>query len=65
MIDFEFELPFGATVGGRGQVAWTNREGMSGILVHLFHDKGREQLEAWLAAREQLSAPAAIAETSS
>ena len=65
MIEFEFELPFGATVSGRGQVAWTNREGMSGILVHSFHDKGRERLEAWLAAREQLSTPAVIAETSS
>jgi len=65
MIDFEFELPFGATVSGRGQVAWTNREGMSGILVHLFHDKGREQLEAWLSSREQLSSPTVVTETSS
>jgi len=30
---------------------------MSGILIHSFHDKGREQLEAWLASREQLSSP--------
>jgi len=65
MIDFEFELPFGATVSGRGQVAWTNQEGMSGILVHSFHGKGREQLEAWLTSREQLSSPSVVAETSS
>ena len=65
MIDFEFELPFGATVSGRGQVAWTNQEGMSGILVHSFHGKGREQLEAWLNSREQLSSPPVVAETSS
>ena len=65
MIDFEFELPFGETLSGRGQVAWTNKEGMSGILVHSFHGKGREQLEAWLTAREQLSTPAVTAETSS
>ena len=64
MIDFEFELPFGATVSGRGQVAWTNQEGMSGILVHSFHGKGREQLEAWLNSREQLSSPPVVAETS-
>jgi len=63
MIDFEFELPFGATVSGRGQVAWTNQEGMSGILIHSFHDKGREQLEAWLASREQLSSPPVVTET--
>jgi len=65
MIDFEFELPFGATVSGRGQVAWINQEGMSGILIHSFHVKGREQLEAWLSSREQLSSPPVVAETSS
>src|SRR5882724_10198766 len=63
MIDFEFELPFGEGVSGRGQVAWTNQEGMSGILIHSFHDKGREQLEAWLASREQLSSPPVVTET--
>jgi len=65
MIEFEFELPFGEALSGRGQVAWTNQEGMSGILVHSFHGKGREQLEAWLIAREKLSTPAVTAETSS
>jgi ActR/RegA family two-component response regulator len=65
MVDFEFELPFGAAVSGRGQVAWTNQEGMAGVLVHLFHGKGREQLEAWLSSREHLSSPRVGAETSS
>jgi DNA-binding response OmpR family regulator len=65
MIDFEFELPFGTAVSGRGQIAWTNQEGMAGILVHLFHGKGREQLEAWLSSREQLSSPTVVTETSS
>jgi len=65
MIDFEFEVSFGAIVSGRGQVAWTSKEGMAGILIHTFHGKGREQLEAWLAAREQLSTPTVVAETSS
>jgi len=65
MIDFEFELPFGANVSGRGQVAWTNQEGMSGVLIHSFHGKGREQLEAWLTSREQLSSPTVVAESSS
>jgi CheY-like chemotaxis protein len=65
MIEFEFEVPFGATVSGRGQVAWTSKEGMAGILIHSFHEKGREHLEAWLTAREQLSATNVVAETSS
>src|SRR5882762_10979708 len=64
MIDFEFEVPF-ATVSGRGQVAWTSKAGMAGILIHSFHERGREYLEAWLTAREQLSATSAPAETSS
>lgn len=65
MVDFEFELPFGAPVSGRGQIAWTNQEGMAGILVHSFQSKGREQLEAWLSSREQLSSPTVVTETSS
>ena len=65
MIDFEFEVSFGAIVSGRGQIAWTSKEGMAGILIHTFHGKGREHLEAWLSSREQLSTPPVAAETSS
>jgi len=65
MIDFEFEVPFGAPVSGRGQVAWTSKEGLAGIIIHTFHGKGREHLEAWLTAREQLSATTIVAKTSS
>jgi len=65
LIDFEFEVPFGATVSGRGQVAWTGKAGMAGILIHSFHERGREYLEAWLTSRELLSATSVPAETSS
>src|ERR1700674_233586 len=65
MIDFEFEVSFGAPVSGRGQVAWTSKEGLGGIIIHTFHGKGREHLEAWLTAPEQLSATTIVAETSS
>jgi ActR/RegA family two-component response regulator len=65
MIDFEFEVGFGAVVSGRGQVAWTSKEGMAGILIHTFQGKGRDHLEAWLSSREQLSTPPVAAETSS
>jgi response regulator RpfG family c-di-GMP phosphodiesterase len=64
-IEFEFELSFGATVSGKGQVAWTNKEGLAGIFMQMIHGKGREQLEAWLVAREQLSMTSVTAETSS
>jgi DNA-binding NarL/FixJ family response regulator len=55
VVDFAFELSLGACIGGKGQVAWMNTEGMAGIIVQTFHGKGREHLEAWLAAQEQLA----------
>jgi DNA-binding response OmpR family regulator len=54
IIDFEFELTLGGNVSGKGQVAWTNTEGMAGILLQSFRGTGRENLEAWLTAQEQL-----------
>ena len=57
VIDFEFDLSRGASVRGKGQVAWMSTEGMAGIILQIFHGKGREHLEAWLTAREQLGVP--------
>ena len=54
VIDFAFDLRMGASVSGKGQVAWINAEGMAGIMLQTFHEKGREHLEAWLTAQEQL-----------
>jgi hypothetical protein len=56
VIDFAFDLSLGASVSGKGQVAWINSEGLAGIVLQIFHGKGREQLEAWLTAQEQLAA---------
>lgn len=55
VVDFAFELTLGAIVSGKGQVAWTNSEGLAGIVLQTFHGKGREQLEAWLTSQGQLS----------
>jgi CheY-like chemotaxis protein len=55
VVDFAFELMLGGNISGKGQVAWTNTEGMAGIVLQTFHGKGREQLEAWLTAQEQLT----------
>jgi Tfp pilus assembly protein PilZ len=55
VVDFAFELTLGASISGKGQVAWTNTEGMAGVVLQTFHGKGREQLEAWLTSQEQLS----------
>jgi len=54
VLDFTFELSMGARISARGQVAWVNTEGMAGIILQTVRGKGSEQLEAWLAAREQL-----------
>jgi ActR/RegA family two-component response regulator len=53
-VDFAFELAFGLNVTGKGQVAWTNTEGMAGIMMETIHGKGREFLEAWLTTQEKL-----------
>ena len=53
-VDFAFELSLGVRVSGKGQVAWVNAEGMAGIIVQTLRGKGREQLDAWLAVREQV-----------
>lgn len=54
VFDFAFELSMGARISARGQVAWVNSEGMAGIILQTLRGKGREQLDAWLASREQL-----------
>jgi len=54
LIDFDFDLPARASVTGRGQVAWTNTEGMAGVILQNFRGTGRENLEAWLRIQEQL-----------
>jgi DNA-binding response OmpR family regulator len=55
MIDFAFDLAPGISVTGRGQVAWTNTEGMAGIILQTFRATGRQHLEVWLRSQEQLA----------
>jgi DNA-binding response OmpR family regulator len=52
-VDFAFELSLGVRLSGKGQVAWVNGEGMAGIILQTLRGKGKEQLDAWLAARER------------
>jgi CheY-like chemotaxis protein len=64
-VEFEFELSFGAHVSGKGQVAWTNKEGLAGIFMQMIRGKGRELLESWLVSREQLATASVTAESPS
>lgn len=56
VLDLAFELSLGVRISARGQVAWVNTEGLAGITLQTLRGKGREQLDAWLAAREKLDA---------
>jgi CheY-like chemotaxis protein len=53
-VDFVFELPLGVSIHGKGQVAWINAEGMAGIAVQKLDGSGKEYLESWLLAQEEL-----------
>ena len=53
-VDVVFELPLGVSIHGKGQVAWTNAEGMAGIALQKLEPSGKEYLESWLLAQEQL-----------
>jgi len=55
VIEFAFDLPLGTSVSGKGQVAWVNTEGMAGIILQTFRGTGREHIEVWLRAKEQLA----------
>ena len=48
-------FPQGAGVAAKGQVAWVSSEGLAGIALQTLRGKGKEQLDSWLAAREQLN----------
>lgn len=62
VVDFGFELPLGVTIKGKGQVAWTNATGMAGIALQTCEGKGKEYLEGWLIAQEQLGSEGATSE---
>ena len=53
-LDFSFELSMGMRISGKGQVAWVSSEGLAGIALQTLRGKSKEQLDAWLAAREKL-----------
>ncbi|HXY23457.1 MAG TPA: PilZ domain-containing protein [Candidatus Acidoferrum sp.] len=54
-LDLAFEPSLGVRVTGKGQVAWVNADGQAGIVLQTLRGKGKELLETWLAAREQLA----------
>ena len=59
VLNFTFELSLGVRLSGKGQVAWVSSEGMAGIIMQALRGKGNDQLDGWLAVREQLGSKGA------
>ncbi len=55
VVDFAFDLPLGASIRGKGQVAWVNSEGAAGINLQAFHGRAKDHLDLWIMAQEQLA----------
>jgi len=53
-VEVSFALPLGVHLKGKGQVAWVNAEGIAGIAIQAFEGKGKEYLESWLTAQEEI-----------
>ena len=51
-IQFEFELPFGPRIQGKGEVAWTSPEGLAGVKFHILPDQIYTHLSEWMTLRE-------------
>ena len=53
-ISFSFDLPFGGTIEGRGEVTWVNTEGLVGIKFHSLAEGAYQHLKSWLDRRMSL-----------
>jgi hypothetical protein len=52
IIEFAFEIPFGGLIRGKGKVAWTNADGLTGIKFHILPDRSHNHLSGWITRRE-------------
>jgi len=51
-VQFAFEIPFGGLIRGRGEVAWTNADGLAGIKFNILRDYAYTQLSSWIGRRD-------------
>jgi CheY-like chemotaxis protein len=51
-VQFTFELPFGGSIRGQGEVAWTNTEGLAGVKFHFLPDQASAHLNGWVTRRD-------------
>lgn len=50
-VGFSFELPFGGSIQGKGEVAWVSSEGLVGVKFHHLAESAYKHLLAWLNRR--------------
>ncbi len=55
IIQFDFQLPFGGSIQGMGEVAWANADGRAGIKFQAMPEQAHLHLSAWLARRDPSS----------
>jgi CheY-like chemotaxis protein len=48
---FSFDLPFGERIQGKGEVAWTSADGLSGIRFNILDDTAYSSVSNWIALR--------------
>jgi CheY-like chemotaxis protein len=51
-VEFSFTLPFGGTIGGQGEIAWSDNEGTTGIRFNILPDSAYTHLSGWLGRRD-------------
>ncbi|HYX53864.1 MAG TPA: hypothetical protein VE783_10475, partial [Candidatus Limnocylindrales bacterium] len=51
-VEFSFELPFGGMMCGRGEITWTDSQGLAGVRFNILSDEQYSMLAGWIFLRE-------------
>jgi DNA-binding response OmpR family regulator len=51
-VEFSFELPYGGEISGRGQITWTDSQGLAGVHFNILSDEQYSMLAGWIFGRE-------------
>lgn len=51
-VEFSFELPFGGEIRGRGEITWTDAQGLAGVRFNILSDQQYSMLAGWIFLRE-------------
>ncbi len=51
-LQFTFDLPFYGEIGGYGEIAWTDPQGLAGVRFNILNDEQYTRLASWIFLRE-------------